>query len=60
MPKPSRKARLTDAKSEGFATVEEATADEAEILRDIDEATGDADAVAPSKDLEGGAARPKK
>lgn len=59
MQKRSQKAQLTDPDSGGFATVEQANADEAEILRDIDEATGDA-SVAPPKGQKPAITRPKK
>jgi hypothetical protein len=60
MQKRSQKAQLTDPDSGAFATVEQATADEAEILRDIEEGTGDAASAAPRQGQERGLTQPKK
>lgn len=49
MPKRSRKASPTDPNSDGFAVVEQATAEEAEILRDLGDAPQDP--AAPAKDV---------
>jgi hypothetical protein len=59
MPKRSSKAPPTDPNRAGFAVVEQATADEAEILRTIEESTKDPAAVALGRKggLKGGAAR---
>lgn len=59
MPKRSSKAPPTDPNQAGFAAVEQATADEAEILRDIEESTKDPAAVALGRrgGLKGGPAR---
>jgi hypothetical protein len=59
MPKRSSKAPPTDPNSAAFAIVEQATADEAEILHQIEESTKDPAAVALGRKggLKGGPAR---
>jgi hypothetical protein len=59
MPKRSSKAPPTDPKRAAFAIVEQAAADEAEILRDVEESGKDPAAVALGRKggLKGGPAR---
>jgi hypothetical protein len=59
MPKRSSKAPPTDPNRSAFAIVEQDTADEAEILRDIEESTKDPAAVSLGRKggLKGGPAR---